>query len=201
MKIKILERGIDEIRFNVSGISIGTANALRRIIISMVPVMAIETVTFYDNSSILADEVLAHRLGLIPLKTDLKTYNFVSECTCKGKGCAKCTAVLTLDVEGPKTVYSKDMKSNDPKIVPVYDMISVVKLAAGQKIKLECNAQLGIGKEHMKWQGGLASYEIKEDKSFDFFIESFGQIPLKEFIGKAFEVFDEQANELKLCIK
>jgi len=74
-------------------------------------------------------------------------------------------------------------------------------LAAGQKIKLECNAQLGIGKEHMKWQGGLASYEIKEDKSFDFFIESFGQIPLKEFIGKAFEVFDEQANELKLCIK
>jgi len=201
MKIKILEKGDSRVRFNISGISIGTANALRRIVISMVPVMAIETVTFYDNNSILVDEVLAHRLGLIPLKTDLKTYNLVSECSCKGRGCAKCTAVLSLDVEGPKTVYTKDMKSNDPNIAPVYGNMPIVKLAAGQKIRLECNAQLGIGKEHMKWQGGLASYEIRDDNSFDFFIESFGQIPLREFIEKAFEVFDEQVKELKLCIK
>jgi len=200
MKVKIIERSNNEIRFNMSGVNTAVANSLRRIVISMIPVMAIEEVIFYENSSIMHDEILAHRLGLIPLKTDLKTYNFVSECTCKGKGCAKCTAILTLDVEGPGTVYSRDLKSNDPKIVPVYDTIPIVKLIENQRIRLEAKAQLGVGKEHMKWQAGLASYEIV-DNSFNFFVESYGQIPVDELIEKAFDVFIEQINEIKDMLK
>lgn len=201
MKLKIIKQGDNRVEFNVSGIDTSLANALRRAIISEVPVMAIEKVTFYDNSSILSDEILAHRLGLIPLKTDLKTYNLISECDCKLKGCAKCMVTLTLDVSGPGMVYSKDLKSTDPEIVQAYDNIPVVKLTERQKVKLEAVAQLGVGKDHIKWQGGLASYEINDNKSFDFFVESYGQLRIYELISKAFDVFSNKIEELKSELK
>ena len=89
MKITNFTKKGNIIKFCVNGISTQMANALRRIVIAEVPTMAIEEVTFYKNSSILNDEVLSHRLGLIPLKSN-KTYNFISECSCNGKGCGKC---------------------------------------------------------------------------------------------------------------
>ena len=200
MKISIIENKGNKLKFKIQGIyDITLANALRRIIISEIPVMAIEKVIFEENSSILNDEVLAHRLGLIPLKTDLKTYNFTDECTCNLKGCGKCTAWFTLDVSGPGTVYSEDLKPTDPKIVPVYDNIPIVKLDKNQKIKLEAVATLGIGKDHMKWQCALASYEIvKKDKGdVVFFVESYGQLSTKEILEKAFEVFNKKLSQLK----
>ncbi|MBN2250711.1 MAG: DNA-directed RNA polymerase subunit D [Candidatus Altiarchaeota archaeon] len=201
MKINVTEATKDKVRFNVSGIDVSLANALRRIIISEIPVMAIDKITFYENSSILNDEVLALRLGLTPLKTDLKTYNPVTECTCKGKGCAKCTAVVTMDVQGPGVVYSKEIKCKDPEIAPVHDNIPIAKLIEVQKIKFEATARLGTGKEHMKWQGGIASYEIREDGSFDFFIESFNQLDLTDVIKTAFEVFNKKIEDLKTAVK
>ncbi len=201
LKLKIIKQADDRVEFNISGIDINLANALRRTTITEIPVMAIEKVTFYDNSSILNDEILAHRLGLIPLKTDLKTYNLLSECNCKGDGCSRCTVTLTLDVSGPVAVYSKDLKSTDPEITPVHDSIPIVKLTEGQKVKLEAIAQLGIGSEHIKWQGGIASYEIKDNKSFDFFVESYGQLSVYELISKAFDVFGNMIDELKSELK
>jgi len=103
MKLTITEVTENKVKFNVSGLDLALANALRRIVISEIPTMAIDSVTFYENSTILNDEVLALRLGLMPLKTDLKTYVPRSECTCKGQGCAKCTVTLSLDMKGPGT--------------------------------------------------------------------------------------------------
>ncbi len=196
MKIDVIEHKEDRIRFKISGIDVTLANALRRIIISEIPVMAIENVTFEENSSILNDEVLAHRLALVPLKTDLKTYNFVDECSCEMKGCAKCTAKLKADLKGPGILYSKDLKSNDPKVIPVHGSMPLVKLTEQQKVKFEANAILGVGKDHMKWQCGLASYEMKKD-DFDFFVESYGQLPAKEILERAFKIFDDKLSHIK----
>jgi len=197
MKIANYKKQGNIITFNVSGVDGKVVNALRRTIISSVPVMAIEKVTFYYNSSVLNDEVLAHRLGLTPLKTDYKTYTMPLECTCNGKGCAKCTATLSLDVEGPKTVYSGEMKSTDPKIIPVHDRIPLVKLAEKQNIKLEATAQLGLARDHIKWQAGIASYEHKEKDSYDFMVESYGQYKPEELLTHAFSVMEEKIKELK----
>jgi DNA-directed RNA polymerase subunit D len=197
MNLKIIKMEDNKVRFNISGINVDLVNALRRIVISEIPTMAMEEISFYGNSSILDDEFLALRLGLIPLKTDLKTYNPVSECSCKGKGCAKCTAILTLDVKGPGTVYSRELKSTDPQIVPVHESIPIVKLTEHQQIKLEAKAELGIGKTHMKWQSGIASYEIKENGSFDFFVESFGQFEISDLMNTAFEVFNKKIKDAK----
>lgn len=136
-------------------------NALRRNIIDEVPAMAIENVEFRKNSSILYDEIIAHRLGLIPLKTDLKSYNLPSECKCKGEGCLKCTLKLTLKAKGPGLVLASELKSKDPKVTPVYTDTPIVKLLKGQELELEATAMLGKGKEHMKWSPGLAYYKYK----------------------------------------
>ena len=108
--------------------------------IGEVPTLAIEDVRIYDNTSAFFDEMLAHRLGLIPIKTDLSTYSTQENCTCGGAGCPGCTVTFTLSVEGPKTVLSSDLIPQDPKATPVYDNIPIVKLAKGQKLVVEARA-------------------------------------------------------------
>ncbi|MFQ6094607.1 MAG: DNA-directed RNA polymerase subunit D [Candidatus Bathyarchaeia archaeon] len=156
MDIEIIRKDENSINFKVGGISSAFANTLRRIIISEVPTMAIDEVVIIENSSVLHDEILALRLGLIPLKTDLDSYNLPEECICKSEfGCNLCRSILTLDVEaenGVRTVYSGDLIPDDPDIVPVSDRIPIVKLASGQKVRLEAYTRLGRGKVHAKWQ-------------------------------------------------
>jgi len=156
VEIQILEKTDDYIQFIVKGVNVPFVNALRRIILAEVPSMAIDEVVIIENNSMLHDEILAHRMGLIPLKTDLDSYNLPEECTCKSEfGCNLCRLALTLEVEATEnttTVYSKDLKSENPNIAPVSDKIPIVKLAPEQKIRLEAYARLGKGKNHAKWQ-------------------------------------------------
>jgi DNA-directed RNA polymerase subunit D len=142
-------------RFTLSGASPAFANAMRRAMIGEVPTLAIEDVRIYDNTSALFDEMLAHRLGLIPIKTDLSTYTTQEKCVCGGAGCPCCTATFTLSVEGPRTVLSSDLIPQDPGAAPVYDNIPIVKLIKGQKLVIEARAVLNSGKEHAKWQPTL----------------------------------------------
>lgn len=142
-------------RFTLSGASTGFANAFRRAMIGEVPTLAIEDVRIYDNTSALFDEMLAHRIGLIPLKTDLSSYSTQDNCSCGGAGCPGCTSTYTLSVEGPRTVMSSDLIPQDPKAVPVFDNIPIVKLTKGQKLVIEARAILNTGREHAKWQPTL----------------------------------------------
>jgi len=155
MNVEILEKTDTNMRFIIRDADAPFVNALRRIIISEVPCMAIDEVVILENSSMLQDEVLAHRLGLIPIKTDLDAYNLREECTCKSKfGCNLCRVALTLDMEAADTaiVYSGSLVSENTAIVPVSPQVPLVKLAPGQKLKLEADVRLGKGKEHAKWQ-------------------------------------------------
>ncbi len=195
MKIKIIKEYDNRLEFNIRGIDVAMANALRRALISRIPMMAIEEVTFYDNSSALNDEVLAHRLGLIPLKTDFAGPE---------------TIELSLESDGPGTVYSGEIKVKEMKIkgksiklesIAVYDNIPITKLTEKQSVKLEAKAKIGTGKEHMKWQGGLASYNVREDGSIDFFVESFGQLDVQKMIEKSFEVVQHEIKELKSTLR
>jgi len=142
-------------RFTLAGASPAFANAFRRAMIGEVPTLAIEDVRIYDNTSAFFDEMLAHRLGLIPIKTDLSTYSTQENCTCGGAGCPGCTVTFTLSVEGPKTVLSSDLIPQDPQATPVYDNIPIVKLTKGQKLVVEARAVLNTGREHAKWQPTL----------------------------------------------
>ena len=155
MKVTTISLTDDTIRFTLEGVTVALANALRRTMVAEVPIMTIDDIFIFDNSSLVADEILSHRIGLVPLKTDLDTYVLPEVCDCELElGCPKCRAVLTLDIEATDdnvTVYSGDLISEDAVIIPASPNIPLTKLAPDQAVKLEAYAQLGQGKIHTKW--------------------------------------------------
>ena len=195
----------NKLSFAIKGIDVSVVNAVRRSIIDYVPTMAIEDVEFRKNSSVLYDEIIAHRLGLIPLRTDLKSYNLTSVCKCNGEGCGRCQVRLMLKAKGPDTVYASVLKSKDPKIKPVFSETPIVKLLKGQKLELEAVATLGKGKEHSKWCPGHAYYRYKSDSKTDdgfiFNIESWGQLSCKEMFVSGIEALQEKLEEFSAALK
>lgn len=154
IKVRILEKSDTKLKFIIEGINPSLANALRRTMIADVPTIAIDEVVILENTSVLPDEILAHRLGLIPLRVDLETYQdiFLVE---EEEKITTPQIRLMLDVEATNsliTVYSGHLKSEDPHVVPVYHNIPLVKLERGQRVVLEAFARFGKGKEHAKWQ-------------------------------------------------
>lgn len=134
-------------------------NTLRRLMMNEVPTMAIETVQFAKNNSILYDEVVAHRLGLIPITTDLKGYSIKEKHGEPGNPATEAT--FTLKVAKAKdghVVTAAELQSSDPKIQPVFSATPIVKLIEGQDLEFTATAELGIGKEHTKWSPCLAYY-------------------------------------------
>lgn len=158
MRVQIVDRSKSEIRFLVEGVQPPFANELRRIMMGEIPTMAIEWVDFVKNDSALNDEIVANRLGQVPLKFDKKAYNMTKDCKCEGKGCSLCQVKLTLKKKGPGMVYAGDLKSKAKDVVPVSDKIPIVELFENQDIEFEAIATLGLGKEHSKWQGSVVGY-------------------------------------------
>ncbi len=155
MEITIIDKQDDSIHFLVEDIDVAFANAIRRIMLAKLPAMAIDEVLILENTSVMYDEMIAQRLGLIPIVTDLDSYNLPQNCDCEGKGCSLCQCTLTLEVEPEDEevmVYSRSLTSQDPKIVPASGNIPIVKLGAHQRLIIEAYARLGTGAENAKFQ-------------------------------------------------
>lgn len=159
MKIKVLRKKGDVLTFLLEGSSPAFANALRRIMISEVPSMAVEWVDFNYNSSVIFDEIIAHRLGMIPMKFDPGKFSLHDECRCGGKGCSLCQVVFALEKTGPGIAYSGDLKSSNRAVKPTDSRFPIVELLKGHSIRLEAIARLGPGKKHARWQAANASYQ------------------------------------------
>ena len=174
MEITIIRKQENIIHFLAEGLDVAFANALRRTMLTRLPAMAIDEVLVLENTSVMYDEMLAHRMGLVPLVTDLESYNLPDECDCEGKGCTLCQCTLTLEKEAgdeEEIVYSRDLSSQDPKIVPALGDIPLVKLAPNQRLIIEAYARLGRGVENAKFQPvSTVSYkyvpivEVNKDK-------------------------------------
>jgi DNA-directed RNA polymerase subunit D len=156
LKLDILNQTDHKLVLVIEGISIEMINALRRIMLTEIPVMAIDEVIILKNDSPLYDEIISHRLGLIPLKTDLEVYKLPRECDCGGFGCPLCQVSLTCEITNNSNtsleIFSGDLKSNDPKIVPVDPNIPIVKIDKNDQVIIEAYAILGLAKDHAKWQ-------------------------------------------------
>ena len=193
-------------RFTLTGSSPAFANGFRRAMIGEVPTLAIEDVRIYDNTSAFFDEMLAHRLGLIPIKTDLSTYSTKEKCSCGEAGCPGCMVTFTLSVEGPKTVLSSDLIPQDPNATPVYDNIPIVKLAKGQKLVIEAHAVLNTGREHAKWQPTLVcGYKnhpvVSISEACDACAMCVDECPrsILAIRGKKVEVVDGKLTDCSMC--
>lgn len=145
--------------FTLSGTDLSVANSLRRVMISEVPTMAIDLVEIHVNETCLNDEFIAHRLGLIPLVSDLvDDFKYTRECDCEGD-CSNCTVRLDLDIRGNEeekpviNVLAEYLHSRDSRVVPVdcYKKISIVKIRRDSRLRVTCIAKKGTGQEHAKW--------------------------------------------------
>ena len=142
--VQFVDRDDREARFVVRPISPAFANGIRRAMIADVPTFSIDTVRFIENSSVMFDEQIGLRLGLVPLTTPLDDFEVGD------------TVTLSLDVDGPDTAYSGDIVSSDTMVEPADKNVPVIDLKEGQRLEIEADAVLNAGREHAKHQGGVA---------------------------------------------
>lgn len=180
--MKKIEETEDQIVFVVD-MSETLANSIRRYI-NQILVMAVDEVEISRNDSALYDEAIAHRIGLIPLKTE-KSVN------------EKSTGKLKLDVSKEGIVYSGSLKGNTSI---VYDKIPITMLAEEKELQLTAFIRPGRGAEHAKFSPGLMFYrnvsEITLDKEFyDEIKKTFPDLEIKEK-GNKITVFDNKKTEV-----
>jgi len=201
--LEIIKKDSQKISVKLKGVPIQYANALRRICLNGVPVFAIDTVDIIENSSVLPDEGLAHRLGLIPISTDLSRFNEPSKCDCDSEsGCSNCKVMLVLDTgesDVTRTVLSNELSSEDDSIKPISDKISIVQLAPGQRVKVECYARLGRGTDHAKWNSANISTLIETDKKDEsvLTVESTGALSPEQIILAGVDEVSNRLGEFK----
>ncbi len=208
--LEIISKDNQKISIKLKGVPLHYANALRRVCLNGVPVFAIDTVDIIENSSVLPDEGLAHRLGLIPIKTDLTRFNEPSKCDCQSEsGCSNCRIMLVLDSgdsDVTRTVLSSELSSEDDSIKPTSEKISIVQLTQGQRIKVECYARLGRGTEHAKWNSANISTLTDTDKKDEsvLTVESTGALsPVQVILAGVNEIsdrlveFKDMVNDIK----
>lgn len=173
LKIRILKdeeiAGESKVEFEVIGIEAPIANALRRIMLSRVPTMAIDHISFEDNTSVIPDEILAHRIGLVPLRAPPNQFEPVKVTDVTNVAVYDATNSLQfrLDVscsgrpDDSGKVYSRDLKwvpkegqeakFREADVGPVHGDILLAQLSPGQRIVFTAHAVLGRGETHAKW--------------------------------------------------
>ena len=188
--IQVLTSDDKKISVRIKGVSLHYANALRRICLNGIPVFAIDTVDIIENSSVLADEGIAHTLGLIPLKTELKGSDESSR------------VMLVLDseaTENTKVITSAELESKDQVVKPISNQIPIIHLAPGQRIKLEAYARLGRGTEHSKWNSANVSILTNTDKADEYVltVETAGSLEPRQIIIAGIEELSKRLEEFK----
>jgi len=190
--IQVLTSDEKKISIKLKGVTLQYANALRRICLNGVPIYAIDTVDMIENSSVLADEGITHRLGLIPLKTDLSRSDESDS-----------RIMLTLDsgddTETGRTVTSAEISSDDKVVKPSSDQIPIVHLAPGQKLKFEAYARLGKGTEHAKWNSSNIAVllDTKKEDEHILTVETTGALKPREIILGGINELAKRLEEFK----
>ena len=196
--IQVINTDSKKISIKLKGVSLEYANALRRICLNGVPVFAIDTVDIIENTSVIADEDLAHRLGMITLKTELSRFDEPDS-----------RVMFSLDsgdTTSSRTITSADLLTKDEVVKPISDKIPIAYLAPGQRIRFEAYAKLGRGTEHAKWNSANISVltNTEKDDEYVLTVETTGALEPKEIIltgidelGKRLDEFKEKLGNLK----
>jgi DNA-directed RNA polymerase subunit D len=201
--------------------STSLANAIRRSALE-IPILAIDEVSIIKNDSALYDEIIAHRIGLIPIETNKSAKE----------------AKFSLKAVGPKTVYSTDIKPD----VGTDLKLPITILENEQELEITMDARLGKGVDHIKYSPGLIFFrhnidpevldfvtvdeegkvsfneeelerknlseellkkikKVTNSNELVFEIESWGQIEPKDIFLRAIEALDENLDELGKEVK
>ncbi|MDR1404494.1 MAG: DNA-directed RNA polymerase subunit D [Candidatus Methanoplasma sp.] len=180
MEVEIREMGETRGSFILKNSSPAMANALRRTMLTDIPKMAIDKVEFhlgpimvddkeYESVTPLFDEIVAHRLGMVPVPTDYSLFSSQEDCVCGGEGCPSCTIMYSLNKIGPCTVLSGDMMPlGNPDLAVKDQFIPIVELTDGQAVLIYATAVMGTARKHVKWQAAFGvGYKYLPNVSID----------------------------------
>ncbi len=164
INVEVIEHSRDVLKIVLHNVPVKIANSIRRSVMSLVPTLAVDKVIIFKNDSIMNDDMLAHRLGLIPLRTSLDK---IRELERNG---GKVSLLLSIESKNDvTTVKSSDIVSRDKDVEVLSGDIDIVKLGKGESIELEMEAVVGRGREHAKWSPvtvsvvrGLPVIDIKD---------------------------------------
>ncbi|TFK50729.1 hypothetical protein OE88DRAFT_1680508 [Heliocybe sulcata] len=174
------------IEFDMVGVDASIANAFRRILIAEVPTVCIENVYVHDNTSVMVDEVFAHRLGMIPLNVDpalMEMRDSTGQATDRNTLVFRVNVTCTRNKSSPKDETDPAVLYHDAEVLsshlkwepageqeavfegkppaPTNPDIVLMKLRPGQEVDIEMHAVKGVGKDHAKFSPvATASYRI-----------------------------------------
>lgn len=166
LEFVLVEREGNTVEFDLKGCHPSLANALRRILISQVPSMAIHHVSIYENSTVFPDEYIAHRLGLVPLITDADSFDFLQDDDEAYNNVLNFKLCRTNDTGSVISLTSDDIEfcpieGQESVAIAFKPNVLICKLAPGNEVDIAMKAVKGRGEQHAKWSPvSLCTYRI-----------------------------------------
>ena len=174
MKVNVLQMEDYYAQIEFKDVNYSFVNSVRRSLVSMVPCLALHEIDFhmgslgsyvdeesgdereYESISAMFNEIVAHRIGMLPIPTDEKTIEAFGDSI--GDDSKQPDIMYSLHKQGPCTVYSGDLEpvSGDDSLVIPETNVPIVKLAEGQAILVYAKAKMGNAQKHTKWQCAVA---------------------------------------------
>ena len=174
MKVNVLQMEDYYAQIEFKDVNYSFVNSVRRSLVSMVPCLALHEIDFhmgslgsyvdeesgdereYESISAMFNEIVAHRIGMLPIPTDEKTIEAFGDSI--GDDSKQPEIMYSLHKQGPCTVYSGDLEpvSGDDSLVIPETNVPIVKLAEGQAILVYAKAKMGNAQKHTKWQCAVA---------------------------------------------
>ncbi len=185
--MEIIDHTDRGIKFRLNGVNVAFANSLRRVMMSEIPTLSIDSVRFYENSSVLHDEFIAHRLSLVVLNSSIIYEEDLSE---------DYQTILTLNVECDThegiDVTAGMLKSESSGIYCVHPKSIIVRLHHGQRIKLGAIVKKGIGKIHAKWNPVCGLGMEPAPNGYDFNMEKVGGLDTREIVKIGLNILNQK---------
>ncbi|HEV51492.1 MAG TPA: DNA-directed RNA polymerase subunit D [Thermoprotei archaeon] len=155
--LSVISKQGTEYKLLIDGVSVALANSIRRALVAYVPTLAIDEALFAENNTSFYREYIAHRLSLIPIKTDL-SYEELADNFFEPK--REVSMVLDVKSDGNMTVYASELKFPDGQVATTHPKIPIISMVKGQSLRVELTARMGTGRQHAKWQPVSAATSI-----------------------------------------
>lgn len=209
-EIKFIKKNKHCIEFETKNVHVSFLNAIRRIVLTEIPSLAFDKILFEKYSCGMNEDMLAHRISLVPICFSNINLKHPGQCTCVNLGCNKCEIEFDLEVKNQENciqnVHCSDLvsSSDSVKILSYPDNnngILLCQLHPKEVIKLKAKAVLGYGKDHEKWSHVTVCYFKKTTYGFLFHLECNENISAIYILKQAFKIFDNKLNSVKSNIK
>ena len=188
MDLEITEDDGDVMKAELTDANEVIANALRRSMMVKVPTLSVQELEIRKNESALIDEILANRIGQVPLEIPSNIE--------EGD-----TVHIAVKQEGPGQVLAEDIQTDNAESRPVNEEAILVDLKEDQAVDLEGEAVLGRGEEHAKHQGGTVGYEKTGEDSFTFRIESTSGYSNEELLKAGIQEMKEELDRFEEALE